>query len=228
MKIKRYFSTKDSLKDISYEKRSSEIRNPDGSLVFLMENIEIPVGWSQVATDIMAQKYFRKKGIPVKTRKVFERNVPEWLQRSEIDLDALALIDEKDRYRMENSAKEVFHRLAGTWTYWGWKNGYFDSIDDAKAYYDEMNNMLATQKAAPNSPQWFNTGIYWAYGITGPKQGHYFVDQETGKLNQSKDAYSRPQPHACFIQSIDDNLVNDNGIMDLWIRVCQAFIVVSN
>jgi ribonucleoside-diphosphate reductase alpha chain len=225
MKIHRRFTTKgqDPLSSISFAKRVSEIRNPDGSVVFRMENIEVPVDWSQVATDIIAQKYFRKKGVPVKTRRVYERGVPEWLQRSEPDFEALAGMEEKDRVRGENDSREVFHRLSGTWTYWGWKHGYFDTEEDARSYFDEMIYMLATQRAAPNSPQWFNTGIHWAYGITGPRQGHYYVDPATGRLGRSRDAYSRPQPHACFIQSIEDDLVNENGIMDLWVREARLF-----
>ena len=117
----------------------------------------------------------------------------------------------------------MFDRLAGTWTYWGWKGGYFDSEEDARAFFDELRFMLATQKAAPNSPQWFNTGLHWAYGIDGPAQGHYFVDDETGKVQASSSAYERPQPHACFIQSIDDDLVNEGGIMDLWVREARLF-----
>ena len=137
---------------------------------------------------------------------------------------ALTALPEGER-RMggETSAKEVFHRLAGTWTYWGWKGGYFDAEEDARAFYDEMCHMLATQKAAPNSPQWFNTGLHWAYGIDGPSQGHYYVDFKTGKLTKSKSAYEHPQPHACFIQSIADDLVNEGGIMDLWTREARLF-----
>ena len=121
------------------------------------------------------------------------------------------------------SAKQVFHRLAGTWTYWGWKGGYFDAEDDARAFYDEMCHMLATQKAAPNSPQWFNTGLHWAYGIDGPSQGHYYVDFKSGELTKSSSAYEHPQPHACFIQGVSDDLVNDGGIMDLWTREARLF-----
>lgn len=225
MKINHLFTQVglDPVESIKFEKKSSEIRNPDGSVVFLMENIEVPVFWSQVAVDILAQKYFRKKGVPVKLIKVSERGVPEWLQRSEIDLNALAFVDDRERYTGETSSKEVFNRLAGTWTYWGWKNKYFDTESDALAYYSEMVFMLANQMCAPNSPQWFNTGLNWAYGITGPCQGHFFVDEVTGKFTASKDAYSRPQPHACFIQSIDDDLVNENGIMDLWVREARLF-----
>ena len=123
----------------------------------------------------------------------------------------------------ETSAKQVFDRLAGAWTYWGWKGGYFDSEEDARAFYDEMRFMLARQMAAPNSPQWFNTGLHWAYGIDGPGQGHYYVDFETGKLVKSKSAYEHPQPHACFIQSVADDLVNEGGIMDLWVREARLF-----
>ena len=123
----------------------------------------------------------------------------------------------------ETDARQVFHRLAGTWTYWGWQAGYFDAEQDAAAFYDELCYMMATQRAAPNSPQWFNTGLHWAYGITGPAQGHSYVDHVTGELTQSTSAYERPQPHACFIQSVDDDLVNEGGIMDLWTREARIF-----
>ena len=128
-----------------------------------------------------------------------------------------------ERYVSETSAKQVFDRLAGAWAYWGWKAGYFDGEDDARAYLDEMRFMLARQVAAPNSPQWFNTGLHWAYGVDGPSQGHYYVDFETGKLVKSKSAYEHPQPHACFIQSVADDLVNEGGIMDLWVREARIF-----
>ena len=123
----------------------------------------------------------------------------------------------------EHDARQVFDRLAGTWTYWGWKGGYFTSEEDASAFFDEMRYMLAAQMGAPNSPQWFNTGLHWAYGIDGPSQGHYYVDFATGELKASDSAYEHPQPHACFIQSIEDDLVNDNGIMDLWVREARLF-----
>ena len=210
-------------KDITFEERKSEIRNPDGSQVFIMEKVLVPSGWSQVATDIIAQKYFRKAGVPAKTKKVKEKGVPEWLQQSEPDAGALKSLSEDKRYTHENDARQVFHRLAGCWTYWGWKHNYFSSEQDAKTFYKELCYMLAHQMAAPNSPQWFNTGLHWAYGINGPAQGHYYVEPETGKVLKSKDAYSHPQPHACFIQSIDDDLVNEGGIMDLWVREGRLF-----
>jgi ribonucleoside-diphosphate reductase alpha chain len=136
---------------------------------------------------------------------------------------ALAAEPESQRWRGEKSAKEVFDRLAGTWTYWGWKGGYFDTEADARAYFDEMRFMLAAQIAAPNSPQWFNTGLHWAYGIDGPSQGHYYVDRKTGELTKSATSYEHPQPHACFIQGVADDLVNDGGIMDLWVREARLF-----
>jgi ribonucleoside-diphosphate reductase alpha chain len=209
--------------NIKFEKRKSEIKNPDGSLIFQMENVIVPSTWSQVATDIIAQKYFRKAGVPVKLKKVKEEGVPVWLQRSEADTKALEKLDEEDHYTHEIDSRQVFHRLAGCWTYWGWKHDYFKTEEDAKAFYSELCYMLANQMAAPNSPQWFNTGLHWAYGINGPAQGHYYVDANTGKLTKSKDAYTHPQPHACFIQSIDDDLVNEGGIMDLWVREARLF-----
>lgn len=225
MKVKRCFTTagKSPFSTIKFINRSSEIRNPDGSEVYRGDDLEIPETWSQVATDIIAQKYFRKNGIPVKTKKVNEVGVPEWLQRSEVDLVALEKLPQNQRYRGEQSAKEVFHRLAGTWSYWGWQHKYFATEEDVRSYYDEMVFMLANQMAAPNSPQWFNTGLNWAYGITGPAQGHYYVDPESGEVKKSEDAYSRPQPHACFILSIKDDLVNPDGIMDMWVREARLF-----
>ena len=226
MKFTRSFTGDDwktPFDSISFEERKSEIKNPDGSMIFQMEKVVVPDTWSQVATDIIAQKYFRKAGVPAKLKKVKEEGVPEWLQRSEADTTALKKLDEEKRYSHETDSRQVFSRLAGCWTYWGWKNDYFDTEKDAKIFYDELCYMLANQMAAPNSPQWFNTGLYWAYGINGPAQGHYYVEAKTGKLKKSKDAYSHPQPHACFIQSIDDDLVNEGGIMDLWVREARLF-----
>lgn len=226
MKFKRFYTKEDwssPYEEIKFEKRKSEIKNPDGSLIFQMDDVVVPSTWSQVSTDIIAQKYFRKAGVPAKVKKVKEKGVPTWLQRSVPDEKALEKIDEDDRYSHEIDSKQVFHRLAGCWTYWGWKHDYFDSEKDAKAFYDELRYMLANQMAAPNSPQWFNTGLHWAYGINGPAQGHYYVDGKTGELKKSEDAYSHPQPHACFIQSIDDDLVNEGGIMDLWVREARLF-----
>jgi ribonucleoside-diphosphate reductase alpha chain len=208
---------------IEFRLTASEIRNPDGSVVFRAENVEVPCTWSQVAADVLAQKYFRKAGVPARLKKVEEETVPSWLWRSTADEEALAALPEKERSTSERSAREVFERLAGTWTYWGWKGGYFDSEGDARAFRDELVHMLAMQMAAPNSPQWFNTGLYWAYGIDGPSQGHFYVDFKSGKLTRSKSAYEHPQPHACFIQSIADDLVNDGGIMDLWVREARLF-----
>ena len=217
MKIKRNFTTagKCAYDDIKFTTTSSEIKNPDGSIVFQLENVEVPENWSQVASDVIAQKYFRKAGVPTRTKKVKEKDVPEFLWRSVPAADA--------SFTGETSSKQVFDRLAGAWAYWGWKGGYFSSEKDAQSYLDEMRYMLATQMAAPNSPQWFNTGLHWAYGIDGPSQGHHYVDFKTGKLIKSKSAYEHPQPHACFIQSVSDDLVNEGGIMDLWVREARLF-----
>ncbi len=225
MRIERRY-TKDGQSpyaDIAFRLATSEIRNPDGSVVFHADDIEVPAAWSQVASDVLAQKYFRKAGVPAHLKRVEEETVPSWLWRSVPDEAALKETPERERTVGERSAKQVFDRLAGTWTYWGWKGGYFDSEDDARAFFDEHRYMLAMQLAAPNSPQWFNTGLHWAYGIDGPSQGHFYVDFSTGKLVKSKTAYEHPQPHACFIQSISDDLVNEGGIMDLWVREARLF-----
>jgi ribonucleoside-diphosphate reductase alpha chain len=201
----------------------SEIKNPDGTQVFHMEGVHVPNTWSQVATDIIAQKYFRKAGVPAALKPVKEDDVPKWLWRCEPDKKAMKKLPKDKRFGPETDARQVFNRLAGTWTYWGWKGGYFDAEEDARAYYDEMCYMLAAQMTAPNSPQWFNTGLHWAYGIDGPSQGHFYVDFASGKLVKSKSSYEHPQPHACFIQSVADDLVNSGGIMDLWTREARLF-----
>ncbi|PJC36684.1 ribonucleoside-diphosphate reductase, adenosylcobalamin-dependent [Candidatus Peregrinibacteria bacterium CG_4_9_14_0_2_um_filter_53_11] len=196
--IGRLFTTKGSepLEEGAYEKRVSRITNPDGSIVFEMKDVEVPASWSQVATDVITQKYFRKRGV---SDEKGGRNGSEW------------------------SAKQVVRRLAGTWRYWGEKYGYFETKEDAENYEAEMQQMLITQAGAPNSPQWFNTGLAWAYDIKGEAQGHYFVDPETEELQRAVDSYSHPQPHACFIQSVKDDLVNEGGIFDLVIREARLF-----
>ncbi len=218
MQITRRFTREgqDPYAGLTFVPRTSRIVNPNGSVVFEMKDISVPEGWSQVAVDILAQKYFRKAGVPLHTRRVEEDGVPAWLQRS-----APAAADTP--VGKETDSRQVFHRLAGCWTYWGWKGGYFSSEADARAFYDETCHMLAAQMAAPNSPQWFNTGLHWAYGIEGPPQGHYYVDPKTGEMKRSTSAYERPAPHACFIQSVSDDLVNDGGIMDLWVREARIF-----
>ncbi|MBB4041955.1 ribonucleoside-diphosphate reductase alpha chain [Microvirga flocculans] len=225
MRIERRYtkSGQSPYSSLAFRLATSEIRNPDGSIVFKLENIEVPETWSQVASDVLAQKYFRKAGVPARLKKVEENDVPSWLWRSVPDEAALAKLPEESRYGSEISSKQVFDRLAGCWTYWGWKGGYFSSEEDAQAFYDELRYMLANQMVAPNSPQWFNTGLHWAYGIDGPGQGHYYVDYKTGKLTKSKSSYEHPQPHACFIQGVEDDLVNEGGIMDLWVREARLF-----
>jgi ribonucleoside-diphosphate reductase alpha chain len=225
MRIQRRFTEpgRSPYEGISFRESGSEIKNPDGSVVFALERFSVPTHWSQVAADILAQKYFRKAGVPAKAKRVEENSVPSWLWRSVPDSEAMEALPEAERFTSETDARQVFDRLAGTWTYWGWKGGYFSTEEDASAFFDELRYMLAMQMGAPNSPQWFNTGLHWAYGIDGPSQGHYYVDYATGELKASESAYEHPQPHACFIQSIEDDLVNENGIMDLWVREARLF-----
>ncbi len=271
MKISRHFTKKghSPYLGINFRKATSEIRNPDGSIVFQLKDIEVPAHFSQIASDILAQKYFRKAGVPSHLKPVQEENVPDWLWRHE-KADPQEILSSSDAaqeaasprkkskalpqwltsssqkeqtpsatqnqssseqasptqtltFGGETSAQQVFDRMAGTWTYWGWKGGYFSSEADARSYYDELRYLLCKQMVAPNSPQWFNTGLHWAYGIDGPSQGHYYVDHETNALTASTSAYFRPQPHACFILSIIDDLVNERGIMDLWVREARLF-----
>ncbi len=209
MKVERRFTTAGAspYADMEFVKRATEIRNTDGSLVFAMDDVVVPERWSQVAVDVLVQKYFRKAGVP------------------ELDDDGNPQLDDRGKpvTGPERDARQVFHRLAGCWTHWGREHGYFDSEEDAQTFEDELNFMLANQMTAPNSPQWFNTGLHWAYGISGPPQGHRFCDPSTGELKESSSAYEHPQPHACFIQSVSDDLVNEGGIMDLWVREARLF-----
>lgn len=216
MKITRRFTREgqNPFDTVEWTTRSSKISNPDGSIVFEMNDAEVPKTWSQLATDIMVSKYFRKAGVPAD-------GGPSGL--SSPGYTAGTAVPPKVETGPEKSARQVIHRLAGCWRAWGEKHGYFDSAADAQAFYDELVYMLVHQVCAPNSPQWFNTGLNWAYGISGPAQGHYYCDPVTGECRESDDAYTHPQPHACFIQSISDDLVNEGGIMDLWTREARLF-----
>ncbi|MEE2907571.1 MAG: adenosylcobalamin-dependent ribonucleoside-diphosphate reductase [Planctomycetota bacterium] len=209
MQITRRFTktNQDVFTSVEWERRSSRITNSDGSLVFEMNDAWIPKSWSQLATDIMVSKYFRKAGVP------------------QFDDDGTPIRDDDGNLTTgpERSARQVIHRLAGCWRAWGEKHGYFDTPEDATAFYDELCWMMLHQVSAPNSPQWFNTGLHWAYGISGPPQGHFVNDPVSGKAMLAQDAYSHPQPHACFIQAVDDDLVKDGGIMDLWTREARLF-----
>ena len=225
MHIERHFTRagQSAYDGISFASRTSEIRDPDGNLISDAGAFLAPESWSQVACDILAQKYFRRAGVPAVTIAAKDADVPVWLQPQTPDIDALKKLPKAKRTGGETDARQVFDRMAGCWTYWGWKGGYFDGEDDARAYYDEMRYMLARQMAAPNSPQWFNTGLHWAYGLTDGPQGHHYVDYQTGDVKLSENAYEHPQPHACFIQAIDDDLIGAGGIMDLWVREARLF-----
>ena len=207
--INRFFTKpgEDPLDSVEWITKDSRITNPDGSIVFEMKDAEVPIGWSQVAADIMVSKYFRKAGVP------------------QVDRTGSKILDDDGAPVLgpEQSARQVITRLASTWRMWGEQYHYFVSEDDAQAFEDEIAFMLVNQMAAPNSPQWFNTGLNHKYGLTGPSQGFWYVDQDSGDLLPSPDSYTRPSPHACFIQSVNDDLVNKGGIMDLWTREARLF-----
>ena len=209
MKITRRFTEagKSPYDKIPFRKATSEIHNPDGSIVFQLEGFMVPEHWSQVAADILAQKYFRKAGVPARLKRVEENTVPAWLWRSVPDEEALGRAARAERYTARSNSRQVFDRLAGTWTYWGWKGGYFSTEEDARAFFDEHRYMLATQIGAPNSPQWFNTGLHWAYGIDGPGQGHYYVDHETGELT-ALDVGLRTSPAACLLHPVRSKTIS--------------------
>ena len=224
MKFSRTYSAPgDPYAGVAFEPRTSKIVNPDGSVIFEAKDVMVPAVWSQVAVDVLAQKYCRKAGVPTRTVRVGEEGVPEWLSRSVADGTALDTLSRDDQFGPERDARQVFNRMAGCWTYWGWKHGYFDTENDAQIYYDEMCAMLARQIGAPNSPQWFNTGLHWAYGISGPAQGHWYVDPGDHMPKPSADTFTHPQVSACFILGIEDDLVNDGGIFDGVLREARIF-----
>jgi len=226
MIVERRFTTagEDPFDLFSWISMDVEIRNPDGTMADSIDGVQFPSGFEGVPGKIAAQKYLRKAGVPTYLRKVAEEGIPVWLQRSEPDHEKLQTLDPKDRFAGEIHGRNLFRRLAGTWTYWGYKYGYFASEADARAYFDEMCYLIASQRSAPNSPQWFNTGLHWAYGIEGPAQGHHYVDPATGELCLSENSYEHPQPHACFIQSVSDSLVGGtSSIMGLWNREALLF-----
>lgn len=197
LRFKRYFTDDDIpvIEKFKYIKRNTRITGPEGNVVYEQDGIEVPENWSQVASDVLAQKYFRRTGVP----------------------------REDGSSGGEYSIRQVVHRMAVTWKEWGKRFGYFATDQDAAIFYDESVFMLLAQLAAPNSPQWFNTGLYQVYGITGPAQGHYYVDEVSGKVFPSENAYGHPQPHACFILSVKDDLLNTGGIMDLLLREARIF-----
>jgi ribonucleoside-diphosphate reductase alpha chain len=183
----------------------------------------------------MSSKYFRRAEVPLSTKKSKElpsdikvskkvlSSWPQWLLPS-VSADG----DDVDvSQNGETSVKQVFHRLAGAWCFWGKISGLLDvdgetNEENIRSFYDEIVYMLYNQIAAPNSPQFFNTGVWWAYGIKGRPCGHSYADLE-GNVHQSKDLYSRSQAHACFILGIEDNLLDENGIYDLLRREARIF-----
>lgn len=217
MRIRSIYTNVDMelIEKLQFVQRSSKIVEPNGKVVFDMPTVWAPPEWDQIAVDVLAQKYFRKAGVPNQSHAVAEPGIPELFRRRSPD--------PRSGFGGENSARQVFHRLAGCWTYWGIKGKYFHSDEDAYRYYASMFYMLYHQFGAPNSPQWFNTGLHWAYGITGPAQGHYYFDENRKDVTLSDNAYERPAPSACFIQSVDDTLIGPGGIMDLWSREALVF-----
>ncbi len=225
MKIARLITdeTADPFAGLSWRKVDVEVCAADPAARVCLTDIEVPAHWSREAAEMFVQYYIRRAGVPTRTIKVAEEGVPEFLWATAEDTAALQALPEAERTTHETSARQVFLRLAGMWAYWGFKCGYFDTEADARAFHDESAAMLARQMLAPNSPQWFNSGLHWAYGLKGPAQGHCFVDHESGKLKLSGNAYARPQLHACFLHSVKDELVSEGGIMHLYEREMRAF-----
>lgn len=220
MKFDRLHTTADRpvADQLEWKTVHAKIAEPDGSIVFEAD-VEVPAAWGERAANVFAQKYLRKAGVPADPRHIinsgrYPANLPEWLYPSRGVYDAVL--------GAETSARQVFHRMSGAWTYWGWRSGHLTTDEDARAFYDEAYAMLAAGVAAPNSPQFFNTGLHWAYGIEGPANGQWYCDDQ-GEPHLTQNSYERPQPHACFLSTVTDDLVNEGGIMDLWVREARIF-----
>ncbi len=225
MKVSRLITdaSTDLFAGLSWRKVDVEVCHADPAARVCLTDIEVPAHWSREAAETFVQYYVRRAGVPTRTMRVKEDGMPEFLWPTIEDTAALQALPEDERTTHETSARQVFLRLAGMWTYWGFKCGYFDTEADARTFHDEIAALLARQVMAPNSPQWFNTGLHWAYGMRGPAQGHFFIDHESGKLKLSNNAYARPQLHACFLHSVKDELFNESGIMHLYEREMRAF-----
>ncbi|SON54387.1 Vitamin B12-dependent ribonucleotide reductase [Hartmannibacter diazotrophicus] len=217
MQVLRYFTleTEAVFEGLQFVEYPIEIRHVGGAVAFRSDHVTVPKGWSLLAAEILARKYCRRNVVPRILKPVPEEGVPAWLWRNIPDTEALAALPEAERFLSETDARQVFGRMAGFWTYWGWKGGYFDSEADAVAFHAECCHMLASQRFAPNSPQWFNTGLHWAYGVDQAAEGYFHVDPATGKAQAATSAYERSFVHSCFIQSVGDSLVADGGIVDL-------------
>jgi ribonucleoside-diphosphate reductase alpha chain len=184
----------DPFAGVEWSTRKSVIKEPDGTIVFKVDKAEVPKEWSQLATDIIVSKYFRKAGVPQ----------PDGSLGS------------------ETSAAQVVHRIASSCRWWGETHGYFASKADADTFEAELKHMLITQKGAFNSPVWFNAGHHHVYGIQG-SGGNWGWNEDTQSIEQVKHNYSRPQCSACFIQRVEDNLVERKGIFELLAAEARLF-----
>ena len=238
MKFSRKFTTagQDVYSTVEWVQGSSEISGKDGEVIFSAKDLKVPKSWGQLAVDIWASRYARRAGVPNLTNPVHEEGIPRVLQQGGPRPDAVL--------GGEKFVARTIWRIVGCWTYWGYKRGYFDSEEDAYAFRDELTYMMLHQMAAPNSPQWFNTGLHWAYGITGSGQGPVYLERVKASDGILKDAeaqgedvsdgkvtttipvdneYEHPMVHACFIQPVLDNLVKPGGIMDLFVKEATLF-----
>ncbi len=225
MKIERLF-TKNHTDDVfatHFKTISVEIKSDSADSLFSTMDVEVPEFWSKLAVDVLAQNYLIKSSVPRITKKIVENGIPEWLQKNEAHIEALNELPENIRYLGETSAKQVFVRLAGAWTYWGYKLSYFDSEESAKIFFDEMCYILCHQIASPHSPHWFNMGLHWAYGIAGDYQGHFYYDESIKTVCKTLSSYERPQSHSCFIQGVEDNLLREDGLLDLIVKEARLF-----
>lgn len=192
LKFERLF-TKDlsgPYEGVHWEQRSSQIQYAGGKTSSQI-GIRAPSGWSQIAVDIMAQKYACKA------------KVHEGLPERDIE--------------------RIINRVVDCWAHWGEQMNYFETKEMKAIFSDELKYMMIHQMASPNSPQWFNTGLYHSYALRGDCQGHYYYDQESSQVVELEGAYERPQAHACFIQSVEDNLMGPQGITELWKSETRLF-----
>lgn len=174
------------------------IKDASGASIFEMQNVVAPENWSDTAVNIAASKYFIK--IPARTLDFGEGE----FESEEIQ---------------EDSISDLCLRLSECW---GDKleNIYGDNYCGIAWF---IRGLLLNQVFAPNSPQWFNTGVFYHYEYAGQSSGFWHWDAQKGEAVPTTSAYEYPQVHACFIQSVEDSLIEEGGIWDLLHREARVF-----
>ena len=182
LKFQRFFSQEgvSPFDEIEWERRTAEITDDSGKVIFRQEDVEVPKSWSALATKIAVSKYF---------------------------YGDIANGTDPRKGGRESSVRQLVHRVTRTIADWGLRDGYFSEDGSAEVFYNDLSWLCLNQHGAFNSPVWFNVGLYHQYGIgRGCGQGNYFFNRDAGEAERAPTQYEYPQASACFIQSVDDTM----------------------